>query len=67
MNAAEVIPSKLQRQGYFQIIQLLRESVREPSESPQLHPHREVLPLNTLFWTLPVEIQIRTAPTAETA
>jgi hypothetical protein len=36
---------EMQSASGFQVRQLLRESVRQPRESPHLHPHRKVLPL----------------------
>ena len=43
MNPAEVIPSEVQRQGGFQVLQLLGECVCEPRKPAKLHADREVL------------------------
>src|SRR2546422_11530011 len=43
MDTDEVIPSKVQRQGSFQVSQLLRESVRQARKTAKLHTDREVL------------------------
>ena len=46
MNAAEVVIGEVQRDGCFQVRQFLAESVRQPREPANRHPHREVLPLH---------------------
>jgi hypothetical protein len=46
MHAAEIIMREVQSASRFQVRQLLRESVRKPRESPHLHPHGQVLPLD---------------------
>jgi hypothetical protein len=45
MDAPEVVPHVEQRNGVRVILDLLREAVRQAGESPDLHPHREILPL----------------------
>src|SRR5689334_3816684 len=42
MDANEVIPREEQSQGRFKVRPLLAESVRQPGEAPQLHPHGQV-------------------------
>ena len=37
---------EVQRQGCFEIIPLLGESMRESSQAPHAHPHRKILPLD---------------------
>jgi hypothetical protein len=46
MNAHEIIVRKVQGASRFQILQLLRKSIRQARESPHLHSDRQVLPLN---------------------
>ena len=46
MNTAEIVVRKMQRNGGFQICQLLTESVRQPRQSADLHPHGQVLPFD---------------------
>src|SRR2546422_633193 len=46
MNTAEVVIREVQGDGGFQVIHLARESVREPSQPPELHSHGQVLPLH---------------------
>ena len=46
MHAAEIIVSKVQSASRFQVRQFLRESVSQARESPHLHSHGQVLPLN---------------------
>jgi hypothetical protein len=46
VNVAEVIPSEVQSQGRFQVLQLLRKGVRQARGTAQLHPHRQILPLD---------------------
>ena len=46
MNAAEVVVREIQRKRRPVVLKLLRESVGQASESPNLHPHGEVLTLN---------------------
>lgn len=46
MNAAEILVCKMKGQGIPQISERFRERNGQPCESPHLHPHRQVLPLN---------------------
>jgi hypothetical protein len=46
MHTAEIIVREVQSASGFQVRQLLRESVRQPGESPHLHSHGQVLPLD---------------------
>ena len=43
MDAAEIVIREVQRDGGFQVRQLLAESVRQPRESANRHTHRQVL------------------------
>jgi hypothetical protein len=45
MNADEVIPERIERDHVRVIFKLLAECVRQPSEPPHRHSHREVRPL----------------------
>jgi hypothetical protein len=42
MNAAEIVIREMQGDSGFQVLQLARESVREPGQPPKLHSHRKV-------------------------
>ena len=46
MNTAEVVIREVQGDSGFQILQLARESVGEPRQSPQLHSHGQILPFH---------------------
>ena len=46
MDAAKVVIGEVQRDGCFQVLKFLRESVRQARESAHPHPHREVLALD---------------------
>ena len=46
MPTAEVVPAKVQRDRGLVVAQRLAEAVREPGQSPNLHSHRQVLPLD---------------------
>ena len=45
MHAAKVVVGEMQRNGCFQVHQLLAESVRQPRESADRHTHGKVLAL----------------------
>ena len=46
VRSAEIVVSKVERQGRFQVFPLLAEPVRQASQPPHAHAHREVLPLD---------------------
>ena len=46
MDANEIIVYVVQRDGRDVILDFLRESIGQSSESPHRHPHREVLPFH---------------------
>ena len=46
MNAAEIVVSKMQRDGGFQVRKLLAESIGQTREPAKLHPHGEVASLH---------------------
>src|SRR5882672_2979867 len=46
MNLGEVIEHVVKRNGAGVIVDLLAESVSQPSKAPHVHPHREVLALD---------------------
>jgi hypothetical protein len=46
MNTAKVVIREVQGNSGLQVAQLARESVREPSQPSELHPHGQVLPFN---------------------
>lgn len=60
MNAAKVVPSKIQGQGCMKIDPLFGECVRQAGESANLHPHREILSFDVRranpveFWLSPL-------------
>ena len=46
MNPDKVVPCEVQAKRSPQILPLLAEAIRQPSQPPNLHPHSEVLALN---------------------
>jgi hypothetical protein len=57
VNPAEVIKHEIQRQHVLMIVNFLGESVGEPSESPHVHPHGKILPLNVAGgYVVPVRV-----------
>ena len=46
MNTAEIVIREVQRNSGFQVCQLFAESICQPRQSANLHPHREVLPFD---------------------
>ena len=46
MHAAEIVMREVQSASGFQVRQLLRESIRQPSKPPHLHSHSQILPLD---------------------
>lgn len=46
MNAAEIVVREVQRDGCFQILQFLAESISQARESADRHTHSEVLALH---------------------
>src|SRR5206468_3669350 len=46
VNAAKVVMHIVERDGGNMILNLLAERIGQASEAPDLHPHREILPLN---------------------
>ena len=43
MNPNEVVPNIVNRHGRGVVLEFLRERIRQPCESPHVHPHGEVL------------------------
>src|ERR1035437_3028522 len=54
VNPAEVVVHEVERDGRFEVLDLLREGVREPREPPHAHPHREVLELDVRRGDVPL-------------
>lgn len=46
MNTAEILIGKMQGDRGFKILQFARESICEPSQTPKLRSHGQVLPFN---------------------
>lgn len=46
MNPAKIIEGKVQRESGPVVFELLREAIRQPGETSNLHPHGEVLALD---------------------
>lgn len=46
MDAAEVVPSHIERNGMFQVLQSPAVSIRQTSESPKLHPECQIAALD---------------------
>jgi predicted methyltransferase len=46
VNPAEVVMHEIQRNHVAVVLQLLAESIRQASEAPHGHAHREILALN---------------------
>lgn len=55
MKFAVIVPSEIQGKGRSQIRPLLREGVRQSRQSPNLHPHREIVALD-MRRTNPIEL-----------
>jgi hypothetical protein len=49
VNLAEVVIGEVQRYGLLVILELLAEGVCQPSESANVHSHREILTLDVGF------------------
>ena len=46
MNAAEVVPSHIETNGMFQVLQFPTMSIRQTGETSKLHSEREIAPLD---------------------
>ncbi len=46
VDATEIIPRREQCEHRFMILPLLGERIRQPRESPVLHPNRQIVPFN---------------------
>ncbi len=47
MDAHEIVVHGVQRHGESVIIDLLRKGIRQPREAAHMHPHREIVQLDT--------------------
>src|SRR3989304_995137 len=54
MNAHEIIMEEMERQGRFQVVQFLGESIGKPRKSAHLHTDSQILSFNVRSRNMPI-------------